>query len=957
MIIMEDFQSNTINSVSQVENYIEFINLQLKNPNTQDIPLNNGSFYEFWKEFPIYNFKISTNSAKKLENIHGDYWIEINGQRKECNLIDISEGYVSIWIKDDKLETKDVIRYASIKIDLGFILKRQLNGLEQFRNIRYENFNKYLFDAEDIPNSLYVDCIFENDTLNEEQKDAIRFGTGIREFYLIWGPPGTGKTTLIPELVVNFKRNFIKENGKEPRILVCSYTNAAVDNVAKRLFGKIENLVRYGETSLRKKELRDKYKKILFEEQVESKKKELEEEFNKKFKSIENEISILQDKINSHKEQLKTFRARREEIQSKVSGVESEIADLQNKIGQGDKKFKLLKGNKESVSLKYGNINAEIEVLKKKMSHEDHIFNSSLYKRIFHRSKHMERMVELQRQYDKLLLQRNNLNTELKNIEQSIIFLNSEWSKKKKELQSQLNRLLLQKNELDVESKNIEKSIPTVNQNLSHNKEEIITIKNKQYTLTEDRNQALRNIEIKILNENFTILTTNLRTANSIFDNFNFDLTIMDEAGAIDLPSAVMVLIRSSKVVFVGDHKQLSPIISDNSDELKSFLRKHPKIKYSIFEILYKNNYETDRLIMLENQYRMKREIANFISTQFYNGRIKTPSEISGVLKNTDDKILSAEYPVVFFKRNFPFEYDDRSSVYNLFEIKFIKNIIAKFEHEYGEGIKQKISIITPYRAQLEHLIEEIPDVDCGTVHRYQGQEKDIVIFSTARYKKGANGFGHLFQDKDGENLLNVAMSRAREKFIIIGGYALYQNVKVYNELFKYIENNGLIIKEQVPGYDDIILNKCLMCGEKIKFNQIRCPDCEQLHKMQTFLEEKPREWKCIDGDLVRSNDETLIDNWLNHNNIKHQVEMKIPIQQLRYCDWYIPDYEIYIEFWGDVHTKYPEARKVKEKLYQKNKLKLVNIEPENLKNLDEILKYKLKLKGMIVENVTLPPH
>lgn len=625
MTIMADFLSNTVNLESQIEDYIEFINLQLKNPNTQDIPVSNGSFYEFWKEYPIYNFKITTNSAKKLENINGDYWIEINGQRKDCNLIEISEGYVSIWIKDDELDTKNIIRYASIKIDLSFILKRQLNGLEQFKNIRFENFRNYLFNAEDIPKNYYVDCTFENDNLNEEQKDAIRFGTGIREFYLIWGPPGTGKTTVIPELVVNFKRNFIKENGKEPRILVCSYTNASVDNVTKRLFGKIENLVRYGETSLRKKEFRNKYKSILFEEQVESKKKKLEEEFNKKFKSIENEISIVQDKINSDEEKLKTFCTRREEIQSKVDRVESEITDLQNKIGQGDKKLELLKGNKECISLKYGNIDAEIEELKKKLLQEGHIFNSSLYKRIFHRSKHIKRMAELQSKYDKQLLQKNNLNTELKTIEQSIIFLNSEWSIKKMDLQSQLNRPFLQKNELDVESKNIEKSIPAVNQNLSNNKEEIIIIKNKQYTLSEDRNQALRNIEIKILNENFTILTTNLRTANSIFDNFNFDLTIMDEAGAIDLPSAAMVLIRSSKVVFVGDHKQLSPIISDSSDELKSFLRKYPKIKYSIFEILYKNNYEKDRLIMLENQYRMKREIANFISTQFYNGRIKTP--------------------------------------------------------------------------------------------------------------------------------------------------------------------------------------------------------------------------------------------------------------------------------------------------------------------------------------------
>lgn len=181
---------------------------------------------------------------------------------------------------------------------------------------------------------------------------------------------------------------------------------------------------------------------------------------------------------------------------------------------------------------------------------------------------------------------------------------------------------------------------------------------------------------------------------------------------------------------------QLSPIVSDKPEEVKNFLRKHPKIKYSIFEILYKNNYEKDRLIMLENQHRMKKEIADFISTQFYNGRIKTPLEVGGILKNTDDKILSSEYPVVLFKRYFQFEYDERSSVYNLIEIKFIKNIIAKFEQEYGKEIKQNISIVTPYRAQLEHLIEEIPDVDCGTVHSIKVKKRISSYFLQQDIKK-----------------------------------------------------------------------------------------------------------------------------------------------------------------------------------------------------------------------------
>lgn len=867
---MEDIRSNSDSSATELENYIEFINLQLKNPNTQDISINNGIFTEFWNEYPIYNFEISIGSAKKIENLHGDYWIEISGQRKECNLVDLSERNVSVWIKANNLDTKNTIRNASIKVDLSFILKRQLSGLEQLKNERYKTIRKYMFDAEDIPNSYFADCSFGDCKLNEEQKDAIRFAVGVKDFYLIWGPPGTGKTTVIPDVVINYRRNYLKEKNKEPRILVCSWTNAAVDTVALKLFGKIEKMVRYGDTSLRKKEYRGKYKSILFEEQVKSKKNEFEVEINKKSSILENEKTSLEGEIKQAETQLKVFKEKRELIFQKIGSIDNEIA-----------------------------------LLKKKKLQEERVF-ISLYKRIFQ---------------------------------------HSDWMKKMTELQSQLGKLLSQKNELFTEIKNIEQSVSTLKLSITKCQENLKITKTRLNKLHEDKNLAFKNIEAKVLNENLTILTTNLRTANNIFENINFDLVIMDEAGAIDLPSAVIVLTRSSKVVFLGDHKQLSPIIQENSSETRSFLRKHPKIKRSIFEILYKKYYKKGSLIMLENQYRMKKEIADFISNQFYDGRIKSPSEIHGILKNTNDAILSAENPVVLFKRNFKTEFERKSS-YNIPEIIFIKNIISKFEHEYGKEIRNKISIVTPYRAQLEHLKEELPDVDCGTVHTYQGQEKEIVIFSTVKYRKGTNGFGPLFDGANGDNLLNVAMSRAKEKFIIIGGYALFQNVKTYNELYKYIDNIGLLIKEPISGYDSTLLNKCSICGDKIEPYQTQCSDCKQLYIMRTMQEQIPRSKKCVDGDLVRSIGEILIDNWLHSNNIKHQVEKKIPIPQLKYCDWYLPDYELYIEFWGDIHTKHPEARKIKERLYQKNKLKLVSIEAIDIDNLDEILKYKLKLKN-----------
>lgn len=704
-------------------------------------------------------------------------------------------------------------------------------------------------------------------------------------------------------------------------------------------------MVRYGETSLRKKEYRDTYKSILFEEQVESKKNELVREFDKKVKKIKNETSTIQDKINSDEEQMKLLKERNDLISSKKASIENEISAIQCQIEQYDEQLKLLKDRRESFSSKYDNIDNQITTLKERIVLEEHIFSTSIFRKIFRRSKYKEKMIEMQDQLNKLLSQKNELFIEIQNIEHSIISHHSECIEKIPELQNQASKLSSQKNELIAEMKYDEQSISALELNIAQNKENLKIIKNEYYKLQEDKNLALKNIEVKVLKENFAILTTNLRASNNIFETINFDIVIMDEAGAIDLPSAAIVLTRSSKVVFLGDHKQLPPIIQENSLEVRIFLRKYPEIKRSIFEILYKKYYKKDCLIMLENQYRMKKEIADFISNQFYDGRIKSPSEIHGILKNTNDAILSAENPVVLFKRKFKTEFEGKSS-YNISEIRFIRNIIAKFEQEYGKEIKNKISIVTPYRAQLEHLKEELQEIDCGTVHTYQGQEKEIVIFSTVKYKKGINGFGQLFDGEKGDNLLNVAMSRAKEKFIIIGGYALFQNVKTYNELYKFIENIGLIIKEPISGYDSTLLNKCSICGDKIEPYQTQCSDCKQLYIMQTMQEQIPRSKKCVDGDLVRSIGEILIDNWLHSNNIKHQVEQKIPIPQLKYCDWYLPDYDTYIEFWGDIHTKYPEARRVKERLYQKNKLKLVSIEIADIDNLDEILKYKLKLRN-----------
>lgn len=847
-----------------LEDYIKFINLQLESPSTKDITLADGIFVENWDGHPIYKFKISGEIRKQIENVHGDYWLEINDQRMECNIADLSDYYVSFWLKNGFFEKDHIIRHASMKVDMSFILRSQLHVLEQLKNERHSILKKHLFSISDFSSSQGSRCSFANDKLNEEQMDAVRFASGVKDFYLIWGPPGTGKTTLIPDLVLNYRRNYLNENHKEPHILVCSWTNAAVDNVARYLFGRIDKMVRYGDTSLRKKEFRDQYKEILFEEQLNSKKSKIENSFRRKMKNVERRSSLFE-------KEFKRVAAKMNTLQDERNSMTSEQVVLNN----------------------------EISSLRKKLSNEKGI--THLHKRIINRSKHREGVRSLHNQIELLMRRQSNYLEKINRIEKSI--------------------------------KNGEKRVSKIQDDLKSARIEI-------EKLGKEKSIALSDVDIAVLKENYLILTTNVRVARRIFENIDFDIVIMDEAGAINLPSASMALLHSKKAVFIGDHKQLAPIAKANSPEVHEFINKHPKIDSSIFEILYRKWYGRDRLTMLKSQYRMKAEIADFIGGCFYEGCIKSPDDARGILAEAEDDILSSKHPIILLERDFP-SYSDGKSAYNIAEIFLIKNIVSKFAQKYGDNIKNKICIVTPFRAQLERIKESIPDVECGTVHTYQGQEKEIIIFSTVRYRKGINGFGPLFEGVKGENLLNVAMSRAKEKFIIIGGIQLFRNVGVYRKLYEYSKDHGRIIKEIMSGYDNR-MGMCPSCGQTVRPNQLRCSDCEQLNQMHRMQNDIPRTKKCVDGDLVRSIGEVLIDNWLHNNNINHQVEKKIPIPQLKYCDWYLPDYDVYVEFWGDIHTKKPEARKIKERLYAKHNLKLLSIEQADTDNLDEILRCKL---------------
>ncbi len=120
----------------------------------------------------------------------------------------------------------------------------------------------------------------------------------------------------------------------------------------------------------------------------------------------------------------------------------------------------------------------------------------------------------------------------------------------------------------------------------------------------------------------------------------------------------------------------------------------------------------------------------------------------------------------------------------------------------------------------------------------------------------------------------------------------------------------------------------------------------------EDFRQKYPREFHCEDGHDVRSQGETIIDNWLFKNNICHGYEVVMDIPEKIYCDFTIYNLDrqlVFIEYWGkEGDEKYMKRRNKKQEIYAKYGLKLVEIYPDDLKNFDHVMRSKLRSMNVI---------
>ncbi|MDO8264686.1 MAG: hypothetical protein Q7T21_15900 [Gallionella sp.] len=117
----------------------------------------------------------------------------------------------------------------------------------------------------------------------------------------------------------------------------------------------------------------------------------------------------------------------------------------------------------------------------------------------------------------------------------------------------------------------------------------------------------------------------------------------------------------------------------------------------------------------------------------------------------------------------------------------------------------------------------------------------------------------------------------------------------------------------------------------------------EAADKAEGFREKFPPTIRASDGHMVRSRGEAMIDALFYEKRIVHAYERLVPVEQTMYCDFFLPEYDLYIEFWGmESNPKYKARKEKKLEIYRQNKLRLVEVKDEHINNLEDYLMIQL---------------
>lgn len=568
---------------------------------------------------------------------------------------------------------------------------------------------------------------------NQSQAKATKSSFRMPVTY-IWGPPGTGKTRTLADIVqLNMKL------GK--RTLVVAHSNAAVDEVTEDVavsmcnseLYKENRIIRLGNCS--KESLKNSNREVLM--------KVAEEKRNSDLSAELTILSAESEELNDRKQQLEELKA----IFIRIDGLLEGVA---NRGRQSLKK----KEEEVRVTLEIKELDLKITNLKHKQKNGE---EAGILRLLVGRNPE-----RLQQKMDDATSSLEGLRAKLITTMQEQEAIRKDKIADEEELIQLSSRKEVLIGLLGVQELQLGEEMDKVNSKIGLLGERRIHLE-----------QLLREVQKTIINEAMVVCTTLTKTfTDKLLEDTSFETLILDEASMAPLPHFYWSLGKCrERVVVAGDFLQLPPIcLSDQGMATKWFGRNI----YDHINLRTPEAAERDgRVSPLVVQYRMHPDICYVINSMFYGGMLQDGPNTFG---NKMEYSIS-DKPLVLVDTTAADPWCSRltfGSRFNIYTALLAVELAVRALNESSK--RESIAIITPYKAQarlIGKMLEEkglSRSIEVSTIHRFQGGESDMVIFDLV--EGPVHNVTPMIDDtKDGSNaklLINVALSRAKNKAIVI---------------------------------------------------------------------------------------------------------------------------------------------------------------------------------------------